>query len=342
MSRVGLRSASWVAACCLSWSLSAGAQPVTISAGARQHFEAGVHFMQDPDGARYEEAYREFKAAYAESPSWKILGNLGIAAMKLERDGEAIEAFKKYLEQGKRELDRSERDQFQRDLGALETSVVWVTFRSVPEGATLTDERLAVNGNSTINRYAPIAGELRVGLRSGQHRVTARLKDHEDAIWELEAASGSTHEHTFELVKTAPEPAEAPAAAPLAEVMTPPRAEPLEPAAPIPLGVYIGLGVTGVLAVGTGVTAILATSKGSEFEEANDGSRPARAAQLKQSGERLNLITDVLLGGTVVAGAVTAFLYFTRPESAAPEVGRLEWTPVLSPSAGALSVSGWF
>jgi hypothetical protein len=346
MSRVALRSASWVAACCLSWSLSAGAQSVTISDAARQHFEAGVHFMQDPDGARYEEAYREFKAAYAASPSWKILGNLGIAAMKLERDGEAIEAFQKYLEQGKRELDRSERDQFQRDLAALETSVVWVTFRSVPEGATLTDERVAVSGNSTVNRYAPLAGELRVGLRSGQHRVTARLKAHEDAVWELEAASGSTHEHTFELVKVAPEPAAAPAPAPapapVADVTAPPRAEPLDTAAPIPLGVYIGLGVTGALAVGTGVTAILATSKGSEFEEANDGSRPARAAQLKQSGERLNLITDVLLGGTVVAGAVSAFLYFTRPESAPPEVGRLEWTPVLSPSAGALSVSGWF
>src|SRR5687768_2077001 len=134
------------------------AQEVEITEKARAHFRAGVNYMQDPDGARYEEAYREFRAAYAESASWKILGNLGISAMKLERDGEAIEAFKKYLEQGKRELDRSERDQFQRDLAALETSVVWVTFRSVPEGATLTDERVAVSGNSTVNRYAPLAG----------------------------------------------------------------------------------------------------------------------------------------------------------------------------------------
>src|SRR5687768_7085376 len=135
-----------------------GADDPPITEEARQHFAAGVNLLQDPEGARYEEAYREFTAAYRASPSWKILGNLGIAAMKLERDGEAIEAFQKYLEQGKRELDRSERDQFQRDLAALETSVVWVTFRSVPEGATLTDERVAVSGNSTVNRYAPLAG----------------------------------------------------------------------------------------------------------------------------------------------------------------------------------------
>jgi len=341
MSSVALRSAAWVAACCLTWSLSASAQPVAVSDAARQHFEAGVHFMQDPDGARYEEAYREFKAAYGESPSWKILGNLGIAAMKLERDGEAIDAFKKYLEQGQRELDRSEREQFQRDVAALETSVVWVTFRSVPEGATLTDQRLAVSGASITNRYAPLAGELRVGLRSGQHRITARLAGHEDAVWELEAASGSTHEHTFQLVPIPPEPVEAPAPA-QPQVTAPPQAEPVDVPAPIPTGVYIGLGVTGALAVGTGITAILATSKGSEFEDANDGSQPARAERLKTSGERLNLITDVLLGGTVVAGAVTAVLYFTRPEAARAEVGRLEWTPVLLPSVGALSVSGWF
>ena len=69
------------------------AQDVPISDEARAHFTTGVNLLQDPDGARYEEAYREFKEAYAESPSWKILGNLGICAMKLERDSEAISAF---------------------------------------------------------------------------------------------------------------------------------------------------------------------------------------------------------------------------------------------------------
>src|SRR5690348_16782755 len=85
---------------------------VQITEAARQHFKAGVNFMQDPDGARYEEAYREFTAAYAASPSWKILGNLGIAAMKLERDGEAIDAMEKYLMEGGKELPTDERDQF--------------------------------------------------------------------------------------------------------------------------------------------------------------------------------------------------------------------------------------
>src|SRR5579885_3303968 len=74
---------------------------VPITEEARTHFAAGVALLQDPKAPRYEEAYREFKAAYAASPSYKILGNLGLCAMKLERDEEAIVAYEKYLKEGK-------------------------------------------------------------------------------------------------------------------------------------------------------------------------------------------------------------------------------------------------
>ena len=84
---------------------------VTISEEARKHFNAGVAYLQDPDGARYAEAYPEFLAAYQASPSWKILGNLGLAAMKLERDGEAVDAYSKYLAEGANDLDPSEKEQ---------------------------------------------------------------------------------------------------------------------------------------------------------------------------------------------------------------------------------------
>ncbi|HKY36226.1 MAG TPA: hypothetical protein VJN18_09825, partial [Polyangiaceae bacterium] len=47
----------------------ATAADVVISDKARAHFTAGVSLLQDPDGARHEEAYREFQAAYADSPS---------------------------------------------------------------------------------------------------------------------------------------------------------------------------------------------------------------------------------------------------------------------------------
>src|SRR4051812_18719060 len=74
---------------------------VQITPEARARFSAGVNLLKDPEAPRYEEAYREFKAAYAASPSYKILGNLGLCAMKLERDEEAIDAYERYLKEGK-------------------------------------------------------------------------------------------------------------------------------------------------------------------------------------------------------------------------------------------------
>jgi hypothetical protein len=38
--------------------LPSHAAEVVISDDARAHFSAGVNLLQDPDGARYEEAYR--------------------------------------------------------------------------------------------------------------------------------------------------------------------------------------------------------------------------------------------------------------------------------------------
>src|SRR3954464_1177523 len=134
---------------------SVRAQEGEISEQARAHFQAGVNSLQDPDGARYEEAYREFKAAYQASPSWKILGNLGITAMKLERDGEAIEAFQKYLAGGAASLAPDEREQFQRDLATLKAGVVRLSLDVNLPGATITDERAPVTGSPVRNMYTP-------------------------------------------------------------------------------------------------------------------------------------------------------------------------------------------
>src|SRR5690349_14979417 len=119
----------------VSLSSNALAQEAQVSETARQHFKTGVAYLQDPDGARYEDAYREFKAAYADSPSWKILGNLGITSMKLERDGEAVDAFQKYLQGGGSNIDAGERAQMERDLMTTQSGLVWVYVKCDPPNA---------------------------------------------------------------------------------------------------------------------------------------------------------------------------------------------------------------
>jgi hypothetical protein len=248
-------------------------QNVQISEKAREHFRTGVTLLQDPDGERYEEAYQQFKAAYAESPSWKILGNLGYAAMKLERDGEAIKAFQGYLEQGGKELSQAEREQFRSDLDTLTATVAVVTIEGLPAGTRVTDVRSPNKGADIKNYYDVPEGEpLVLRVRAGVHRFSAQWGGQQPQTHELETSAGGAHGVKFESVQ--PEPVQpAPVLAP-----TP---EPSPATASVsstddgffqsPLPAYISLGV-GAVGVGLGVVFLMQRSSAtSEADDKYDG-----------------------------------------------------------------------
>jgi hypothetical protein len=112
---------------------------------------------------------------------------------------------------------------------------------------------------------------------------------------------------------------------------------------PIPVPVFIAAGATVALAAGGGVVGFLASSKKGDFDDANDGSDPDKAQELRDSGSTLNLVADALFGGAIVAGAVTAVLYFTRPEvPAEQDTGALDVTPAVGPGGGSVWVTGRF
>jgi hypothetical protein len=312
---------------------SVRAQEGEINEQARAHFQAGVNSLQDPDGARYEEAYREFKAAYQSSPSWKILGNLGIAAMKLERDGEAIEAFQKYLAGGAASLAPEEREQFQRDLGTLQAGVVKLSIDVNVPGASISDERVPVTGSPVRNSYVPAGQHLEVGVRAGHHKITASAPGYEPAVWELEAVSGAAQAHTFELKRPVPVSGPGPGAG---------SSEVAHGSRPTPTGVYVGLAATGAFAVGAGVMGALALGKKSDFEAANTGETVAKAKDLHDKVKTFNLVTDVLIGAAVVSAGVVTYLYVSRPTVDAPVTGWLRLQPQVGLHSSSLQLEGAF
>jgi hypothetical protein len=322
----------------LAFSAVVHAQDVPITDEAREHFSAGVSFMQDPDGARYEEAYREFRRAYELSPSWKILGNLGIAALRLERDGEAIEAFRKYLTEGGAAVDGAERTQFERDLATLESSVVRVKLTISPAGAQLIDTRMPPTGSPITTRYSAGTGTLDIGIRAGHHKFTVRLDGYEDAVWEVDLDPRQQVAHAFEL-KRPTQSAAAPVS--VAGPATPMIAD--EPSRPVPTSVYVGLAATGALAIGGGVVAVMAKGKHSDFEKLNENLQSegdlSAAQDMRDSGKTLNLVADALFGGAIVAGGITAVLYFTRPKASQASF-RVE--PLVATNGGGVFVSGAF
>ncbi len=243
----------WVVLTLLACSSGAFAQEVTITEKARTHFKAGVNLLQDPAGPRYDEAYHQFKAAYAESPSWKILGNLGLAAMHLERYGEAIDAFKAYLEQGAEELSDQEREQYQRDLETLEASVATVTITAPPK-AEISDLRSSNRGADVRNYYVvPESGVLSIGVRPGQHVVTATIDGQEAGKWSVVIESSASKEHTFSK-KSSTETA---GVEPAASAQSKPNRVPA----------YVALGI-GAVGIGVGTAFVLV--RGGHNKKAGD------------------------------------------------------------------------
>ena len=96
------------------------------------------------------------------------------------------------------------------------------------------------------------------------------------------------------------------------------------------------MGLTGAFAVGATVTGILALNKKSDFEAAN-GSDAVAAEELRGDGQTLNLVTDIMIGGAILAAGATAVIYFSRPEvevSRDTAQARLDVAPVVLPSGG--------
>ncbi|RYZ02534.1 MAG: hypothetical protein EOO73_31330 [Myxococcales bacterium] len=329
-------------------SLTTFAADAPISEEARAHFSAGVNLLQDPDGARYEEAYREFKAAYRASPSWKILGNLGISAYRLERDGEALAAFEKYLQEGKKEIDGSERAQFERDSQTIRAGLVKVSLSSDPPGATVTDERLPQSGAAVRNPYPALTAPTELGVRAGRHRFTASLPGRTDSVWEVDLEPGQKVEHVFTLaepVASAPAPAPAPPAATLATDSS--TVADASSSDPLRTWSYVSLGV-GV--VGLGVGTVFALGAKSNYGDANDlcPSFPCNLTQ-RQASERESLESDgdskktlsivgFAVGGVGIATGVTLFLLSGKKKE--PATAGFSMQPLIG--LGSVGVSGGF
>lgn len=324
-----------------SLTLTALAADVPISEEARAHFKAGVNLLEDPDGARYEEAYREFKAAYQASPSWKILGNLGICAYRLERDGEALAAFDKYLQEGKKEIDAGERAQVERDAQTVRAGLVRVSLSSDPPGAAVSDERIPISGSPIRNPYAALGAPTELGVRAGRHRFVASLPGRADSVWEVDLEPGQKLEHVFTFsappAVNGPSPP-SPSAPPTTSAET---GVDTSHGNPLRTWSYVSLGV-GV--VGLGVGTAFALGAKSNYDEAN-GYCPASPCDLTQTradarktleedgdSKKTLSIVGFAVGGAGIATGVTLFLLSGRQKEAP---ARGAW---LKPSIGVGSI----
>ena len=322
---------------------------------AKKHFGVGVDFLNDPSGSpNYEEAYREFYKAYEISPSWKILPNLGLCAMMLERNTEAIEAFERFLEEANalgKKMPKSEKEkvpQVEKDLNALKTSSATVTVTAVASGAIrLIDQRVKSTGQLATNTYSIDGGKsLTLKLKSGHHTIIAKSEGKEER-WEVDLQSSQSVEHNFSFATVlSPAPlASASAATPVASAPPPEENRNDSPAstkmAPLRKAGIATAAVGGALMIGGVIVGVLGKSQLSDLESSCLNKQcPSSKLSERDSIESKQTLANVFLvgGGIVAAGGITMIvLGKNKPESTG-----LMIAPSVTPGLAGLVAAGRF
>jgi hypothetical protein len=306
--------------------LARGDGPSNADEGKRA-FAAGVILLQDPDGAKYEEAIVQFHRAYELVGSWKVLGNIGLCALKLERDGEAIEAYEKYLEGGKKEIAADERAQVERDLVALRAQVARVTLQLPASGGSIVDERTDARGTKIVNRYNATTGELRLGLHPGDHVLTLRSGAGESK-WEASIDPKASVTHRFEIKPAEPAAAMKPAAE---------QSHSSNSTAGYVIG---GVGVAGVV-VGS-IFGLTTLSKKNQRDEVCSGGvcSDPKGPQLDEDARHAATISTIGMGVGLVGLGVGAYLILAKPSPSSTSTQGVWIAPGVGANSARLTIGG--
>jgi hypothetical protein len=314
---------------------------------AKKHMEAGAAFYNDPNGHKCEEAYREFKKAFDLSGSMNALKGMGLCALELERDGEAISHMEKYLEAKGDELDPVDKEQLETDLKALKAAVAWVTLKVDKPGVTVIDTRTPARGFPITNRYTPSVTGTKLGIHPGQHEFKATIDGEPDQVWRVEISNGGKYSHDFNFLK-GPVTAEGFKSDDLGAAEKP-KEEPKLPR-PVPTSVFVTGGVTLAAALAGGIAGGIALGKNSSYQKVNGTKSETELADMRQGVVTTNLVADICFGVAAAGAVTTLVLFVTRPAKQAPpkqegeeEAAGLRIAPVmLGKGGGGALVTGTF
>jgi hypothetical protein len=341
----------------VAWAQKPGASAADIE-GAKKHMAAGVSFMQNPDGAQYEEAYAEFTKAYELSGSLNALQNLAICAQNLELDGEAIGYYEKYLAGKGASIDPATKEQVDRDLAGLKAATAWVTLTTDKVGAQIVDTRFPKRGSPISNEYKGSIQGTKLGIHPGKHKFVATLAGKKEQVWEVELPNGAENSHTFTF--------EGSAAPVTAEGFTDKDqkgliGKPVETgkegdtkdkgegaAAELPWYPFLAGGLTVALAVPWIILGATSFGQKSDYDSAVSARAPDQQ-DLYDKLKQTNTLADVFMGLTLAGGVATIITVIVAATSSGDDTSTpqpeattarrsppVEWTvsPAIDPQHG--------
>ncbi len=331
-----------------SFATSAAAQSTEESAGARVAATQGFTAFQ---AGNWQQALDMFKRAESlvHAPP-----HLLFMARAHEKLGHLVEARELYMKVTKENIAPNAPKAFQeaqvsaqQELPVIEPRIPTPTIKltGVAEG-----EAVEVKLDDKVIPAALVG--LPYPTNPGKHTLTARAEGKSSKPKGIDVTEGShdTIEIALEPDPTATlaPPVTKPEAPPPAATVTPTGTAPATPehdrgerSRPVPMAVWIGVGVTGVLVLSATATGIAALSKRSKFDGINDESHAEDAKQAAHDdATSMGLVNTVLTGAAVVGAGITTYLFFTRPEVAAGRDARLRVSPWVAVGGGGLTVGG--
>ncbi len=283
-------------------------------AAAAAHYARGIELA---NRGFYQAALEQFTAAYATSPNFAVLYNIGQAQVALGRPVEAIDSLSSYLSEGEARIPPPRRAQVQAQIGLLESRLATLSIASDIPGVAI-----RIDGRD-IGR-TPLFQPIR--LAAGTHTITGSLEGHPEDTRVVTLGEGVRQR--LELTLGAAVPARPRAAAtvpdqPLPE--SPPDAPPLDLQARgrrLRLIAYVIAGV-GALSWGTALGIYVWNRGRYQTWQATDAQLQlephdsvAYSGQVEANNALASSLTNAnhailglsIVGGALVASGVTVFL----------------------------------
>ncbi len=332
-------------------------------AEAKLHYERGAALYRDTD---YKLAGVEFEETYRIAPSYKILFNLGQVYLNLNRYAEARSALERYLAEGGKEIAPARKAEVEKDLWGLKARTahvsisfyrMWAPERGKPKEkqpvdgvsvsidgkqvATPVKNLLIDAGDHSIGTYADgyLTEQPRNITLSGDSTKNLEFEikpqRSQEQIWAEEDRDKQRVAETAQERKQREEQA----AREQEE-----RRKFLEQINGKKDYTWVGWVATGAFAAGATVTGIVALNNRSKFEDYRDKTNAgpvspddiSGAQTHRDAAKTMGIVTDVLIGATVVAGGISLYFTLKKPktenvnEKPAPQKAKADM--VLSPT----------
>lgn len=273
-------------------------QAASASEEASRRFRAGVVFYKDRDFAA---ALVEFKRAYELDPNYRVLFNLGQTSQELNDYASALSAFRRYLDEGGKEIEKARRAKVEGFIGVLENKVGTIVVETNVEGAEVSVDDVSVG-------KTPLAKPILVN--AGRRKFAASLSGHHPAVRQEEVAGLDERTVKLELVEI--DAAEPPKPLPPPKTATPPTAKTVDEHT-TPVVAWTMFAVTGAGAIATGVLGGLALSARSDLDGAlaTFPGNPAAIESAQSRAKTFALATDIAGGVTAASAIATLVLFVT-------------------------------